>query len=164
VEQTDNDACEQIQIFTDGACLGNPGPGGYGAILAWRDNRKEISGGYALTTNNRMEMMALIQALEGLKRPCVADVYSDSKYLCDAILKGWLKGWKKKGWITADKKPVKNKDLWLRLDELLKTHKVTFNWVRGHAGHVENERCDELARRAASSTGLIKDEGYTFGK
>jgi ribonuclease HI len=161
VEPTDNGSAEHIQIFTDGACLGNPGPGGYGAILAWRDSRKEISGGYALTTNNRMEMMGLIQALETLERPSVIETYTDSKYLHDAIVKGWLKGWQKKGWLTADRKPVKNQDLWRRLDGLLKQHKVTFNWVRGHAGHVENERCDVLARRAASSTGLLKDEGYT---
>ena len=140
------DAEEIVEIFTDGACSGNPGPGGGGAILRWRGSERELWGGEAMTTNNRMELMAAIQALETLKRPVHAKLHTDSQYLRDGITQ-WLARWKKNGWRTADKKPVKNIDLWQRLDEALAHHNVEFIWVRGHAGHPENERADELARR-----------------
>ena len=136
---------KHIEIFTDGACSGNPGPGGWGAILRWNGNEKELSGGEAETTNNRMELMAAISALESLKEPCSADLYTDSSYVRDGIGK-WMFGWKKNGWRTADKKPVKNLELWQRLDEARKRHKVEWHWIKGHAGHPENERADELAR------------------
>ena len=138
---------KHIEIYTDGACSGNPGPGGWGALLRWNGNTKELSGGTADTTNNRMELMAAISALEALKEPVTADLYTDSSYVRDGIAK-WMIGWKKNGWKTADKKPVKNAELWQRLDEARKIHKVEWHWVRGHAGHPENERCDELAREA----------------
>ncbi|HEY5608247.1 MAG TPA: ribonuclease HI [Alphaproteobacteria bacterium] len=140
------DAEEIVEIFTDGACSGNPGPGGWGAILRWRGSERELWGGEAMTTNNRMELMAAIQALETLKRPVHAKLHTDSQYLRDGITQ-WLPRWKKNGWRTADKKPVKNVDRWQRLDEALAHHNVEFIWVRGHAGHPENERADELARR-----------------
>jgi ribonuclease HI len=134
-----------IDIFTDGACSGNPGPGGWGAILRWRGEEKEMSGGETLTTNNRMEMMAAIQALEALKRPATVRIHTDSVYLRDGITR-WIHAWKAKGWKTAAKKPVKNIDLWQRLESALEHHQVDWIWVRGHAGHPENERADELAR------------------
>jgi ribonuclease HI len=134
-----------IDIFTDGACSGNPGPGGWGALLRWGDHEKELMGGEAATTNNRMELMAAIAALESLKRPCKVRLHTDSMYLKDGITR-WIHGWKAKGWRTADKKPVKNVDLWQRLDAALAGHDIEFLWVRGHAGHVENERADALAR------------------
>lgn len=136
-----------VEIYTDGACSGNPGPGGWGAILRFKGVEKELSGGDPETTNNRMEMMAAISALEALKRPCVIDIYTDSSYVRDGITK-WIFGWQKRGWKTADKKPVKNVELWLRMLEALRPHKVEWHWVKGHAGHPENERCDELARMA----------------
>ena len=136
---------KKIEIYTDGACSGNPGPGGWGAILIWNDHRKELKGGEAPTTNNRMELMAAIQALEALKVGVEADVYTDSAYVKDGISK-WIHGWKKNGWKTADKKPVKNAELWQALEEARNRHKVTLHWVKGHAGHPENERADELAR------------------
>ncbi|MEJ1157776.1 ribonuclease HI [Prosthecomicrobium sp. N25] len=136
---------DRVEIYTDGACSGNPGPGGWGAILRFRGAEKELKGGEADTTNNRMEMMAAISALEALKRPCKADVYTDSAYLRGGIT-GWIHGWKRNGWRTADKKPVKNADLWQRLDLALKPHDIVWHWVKGHAGHPENERADELAR------------------
>lgn len=134
-----------VEIFTDGACSGNPGPGGWGAILRWRSEDKEIYGGEPDTTNNRMEMMAAIQALEGLKRATNVVLYTDSTYLRDGITK-WIHGWKRNGWKTAAKKPVKNEDLWRRLDDALADHEIDFRWVKGHSGHPENERADELAR------------------
>ncbi|MDR4307316.1 ribonuclease HI [Chelatococcus sambhunathii] len=134
-----------VDIFTDGACSGNPGPGGWGAILRFGDAEKELSGGEALTTNNRMELLAAISGLEALRRRCPVVVHTDSQYLRDGVTK-WIHGWKRNGWKTADKKQVKNQDLWMRLDELLKTHDVEWRWVKGHAGHAENERADELAR------------------
>lgn len=152
-----------VQIYTDGACLGNPGPGGYGAILKHGGREKELSGGFARTTNNRMEIMGVIMALEALTRPCQAEVVTDSLYVRDAIEKGWLSNWKKNGWRTAAKAPVKNRDLWERLDGLLRLHSVTFSWVRGHNGHPENERCDALAREAATGNGLPEDRGYLAG-
>ena len=135
----------EVVVFTDGACSGNPGPGGWGAILMYGDKRKELNGGEAETTNNRMELMAAIGALEALKRPCNVELHTDSKYLQDGISK-WIKGWKRNGWLTAERKPVKNAELWQRLDEARKIHTVEWKWVKGHAGHAENERADELAR------------------
>ncbi|MFD2238596.1 ribonuclease HI [Aureimonas populi] len=134
-----------VEIYTDGACSGNPGPGGWGAILVSGGTRREMMGGEALTTNNRMELLAAIEALGALKRPCVVDLHSDSQYLRDGITK-WIFGWKRNGWRTADKKPVKNVELWQRLDAERLRHEVRFHWVRGHAGHEMNERADELAR------------------
>jgi ribonuclease HI len=139
-----------VDAFTDGACSGNPGPGGWGAILRWRGQERELSGGEALTTNNRMELMAAIMALETLKRPATVRVHTDSMYLKDGIQK-WLPQWKKRGWKTADKKPVKNVDLGQRLVAAADRHDVSWHWVRGHAGHVENERADVLARAAIAA-------------
>lgn len=136
---------KHVDIFTDGACSGNPGPGGWGAILRFGSIEKELSGGEASTTNNRMEMTAVISALSALKESCEVTVFSDSKYVIDSITLGWAEGWKKRGWVKSDKKPALNADLWEVLLELLKKHKVTFVWVKGHAGHPENERCDTLA-------------------
>ncbi|KAB2667035.1 ribonuclease HI [Brucella tritici] len=136
---------KRIEAFTDGACSGNPGPGGWGAILRWNGNVKELKGGEADTTNNRMELMAAISALSALKEPCEVDLYTDSVYVRDGI-SGWIEGWKRNGWKTADKKPVKNAELWQALDEARKPHRVNWHWVKGHAGHPENERADELAR------------------
>lgn len=134
-----------VEIFTDGACSGNPGPGGWGAILRYKGVEKELSGGEPETTNNRMELTAVISALSALKEPCDVQLYSDSKYIIDAVTKGWAKSWKAKGWIKADKKPALNSDLWDTLLSLLDKHTVEFIWVKGHAGHPENERCDTLA-------------------
>ena len=136
-----------VEIFTDGACRGNPGPGGWGAILRYGEVEKELSGGDPATTNNRMEMTAAIAGLEALKRPCRVRLYTDSQYLRDGIMQ-WLAGWKARGWRTADKKPVKNVDLWQRLDAAAAPHQIEWLWVRGHAGHPENERVDALARAA----------------
>lgn len=134
-----------VQIFTDGACSGNPGPGGWGAILRYGAAEKELSGGAAETTNNRMELTGVISALAALKEPCQVLLTTDSKYVVDSITKGWVYGWKKRGWVKSDKKPALNVDLWEQLLPLLERHKVTFHWVKGHAGHPENERCDQLA-------------------
>lgn len=134
-----------VEIFTDGACSGNPGPGGWGAVLRWNGVEKELSGGEPETTNNRMELMAAIAALESLKRPVPVVLTTDSTYVRDGITK-WIHNWKKNGWRTANKKPVKNADLWQRLDAALKDHEIRWEWVKGHAGHPENERADELAR------------------
>lgn len=140
---------KHIEIYTDGACSGNPGPGGWGAILRFRTGEKvyekEISGGEAGTTNNRMELTGVISALAALKEPCQVLLTTDSKYVVDSITKGWVYGWKKRGWVKSDKKPTLNVDLWEQLLPLLERHKVTFHWVKGHAGHPENERCDQLA-------------------
>lgn len=136
-----------VDIFTDGACSGNPGPGGWGAILRYGSVEKELSGGEAATTNNRMEMMAAIAALEALKGPAHVRLHTDSQYVKNGITT-WIHGWKKNGWKTSDKKPVKNVDLWQRLDTALKAHKIDWIWVKGHDGHVENERADALARGA----------------
>jgi ribonuclease HI len=137
----------RVVIHTDGACSGNPGPGGWGAILQWGGHMKELKGGEAHTTNNRMELMAAIMALETLKRPCDIDLHTDSQYLRQGIT-GWIHGWKRNGWKTADRKPVKNADLWQRLDAVVDRHTVHWHWVRGHSGHDLNERADELAREA----------------
>jgi ribonuclease HI len=134
-----------VVIHTDGACSGNPGPGGWGAILSYGTNHKELKGGEVHTTNNRMELMAAIAALEALKRPCVVDLHTDSEYLRNGIL-SWMARWKGNGWRTAEKKPVKNVDLWQRLDGALAAHTVRWHWVKGHAGHRMNERADQLAR------------------
>ena len=134
-----------VELFTDGACSGNPGPGGYGIVLRYGTAEKEISGGDASTTNNRMELSAVIVGLSALKEPCKVILTTDSRYVVDAVTKGWVYGWKKRGWVKADKKPALNSDLWEQLLPLLEKHEVTFNWVRGHAGHPENERCDRLA-------------------
>lgn len=134
-----------VEIFTDGACSGNPGPGGWGAVLRMDEHYKELSGGEADTTNNRMELMGVIAALSALKYPCRVVLTTDSKYVCDSVAKGWARSWQKNNWIKSDKKPALNSDLWERLLALLDTHDVTFKWVKGHAGHPENERCDALA-------------------
>lgn len=136
---------KKVEIFTDGACSGNPGPGGWGAILRYNGHEKELSGGEKNTTNNRMELTAVIKSLEQLKEPCKVMLTTDSKYVSDGIGKGWAVSWQQNGWRKADKKPALNPDLWERLLELLKIHDVTINWVKGHAGHPENERCDKLA-------------------
>lgn len=133
-----------IDLYTDGACSGNPGPGGWAALLRWNGHEKELSGGEAETTNNRMELTAVIRGLEAIKKPSRVTVHSDSKYVIECVEK-WLPGWKKKGWKTVNKKPVKNQDLWLALDSAMSPHDVTFRWVKGHAGHAENERVDKLA-------------------
>ena len=134
-----------VTIYTDGACSGNPGPGGWGAILEWQGHEEELSGGEAQTTNNRMELTAVLTALSLLKEPCTVELHSDSKYVVDAIDKGWLYGWQKKGWIKADKKPVLNVDLWQQLLPLLARHNVRLHWVKGHAENEKNNRCDQLA-------------------
>ena len=136
----------RVTAYTDGACSGNPGPGGWGVILSWDGHVKELCGGEELTTNNRMELMAAIVALETLKRPCDVDVHTDSQYLRDGVI-GWIHGWKRNGWKTAAKKPVKNVELWQRLDAATQQHNIEWHWVKGHAGHEHNERADELARQ-----------------
>ena len=134
-----------VTIYTDGACSGNPGPGGWGAILRYKDTEKELSGGAADTTNNRMELTAVIKGLEALKEPCVVELYSDSKYVIDALEKGWAWGWKKRNWVKSDKKPALNPDLWDRLLNLTMKHEVHCHWVKGHADNPMNNRCDEMA-------------------
>lgn len=136
---------KDVEIFTDGACSGNPGAGGWGVVMRYQGHEKEMSGGEAQTTNNRMELTGVIQALGALKEACNVTLTTDSRYVVDAVEKGWVYGWQKKGWMRTPKEPAKNVDLWQQLLPLLKKHKVTFNWVRGHAGHPENERCDALA-------------------
>lgn len=153
---------KEVEIFTDGACSGNPGPGGYGAILLYGKFRRETSGGYRQTTNNRMELLGAIAALRLLKEPCKVILYSDSSYLVNAISKNWLKNWKARNWIKSDKEPVLNRDLWQMLDELLSVHQVTFKWVKGHASNVNNNRCDELARAAAANKEKwLEDAGFS---
>ncbi len=144
-----------VVIHTDGACSGNPGPGGWGAILESHHHRKELSGGEPQSTNNRMELMAAISALEALKGPSRVDLWTDSNYVRDGIMK-WIHGWRRNGWKTADKKPVKNAELWRRLDDATKRHEIEWHWLKGHAGHAENERADELAREAIKA---MKDSG-----
>ena len=151
---------KKITIFTDGSCLGNPGPGGWGTLLRYEDHERELSGGYRLTTNNRMEIMAAIAGLESLTESCDVELYTDSQYLRHAVEKRWLAGWVRNGWKTAAKKPVKNQDLWQRLQQQLARHQVVLTWVRGHNGHPENERCDELARTQSSRRDLPEDQGY----
>lgn len=150
---------KQVEIFTDGSCLGNPGPGGYGTVMRYKQHEKELSDGFFMTTNNRMELLAAIVGLSSLKESCQVDLTTDSQYVRQGITQ-WIHNWKKRGWKTADKKPVKNADLWQRLDQETQRHQVTWHWVKGHAGHPENERCDELARTAAESPSK-EDTGYT---
>lgn len=151
---------KRVTIHTDGGCKGNPGPGGYGAVLVSGKHRKELSAGYRQTTNNRMELRAAIAALEVLGEPCEVELHSDSKYLIDAVSKRWIDGWKKRGWLTAAKQPVKNQDLWERLLVAAKPHKIDWRWVKGHAGDLENERCDVLGNLAIASNVLLEDVGF----
>ena len=154
-----------VTIYTDGSSRGNPGPGGYGAVLQFRDaegtlHERELSGGFERTTNNRMELLAVIVALEALKRPCEVQLHSDSQYVVNAFNQHWVDGWLKRGWKIASKQPVKNVDLWKRLLEAKRPHKVEFVWVKGHAGHPENERCDALATAAADAPDRQRDTGF----
>lgn len=151
---------KQVTIYTDGACKGNPGPGAYGVVLLFGEHRKEVSAGYRLTTNNRMELLAAITALNLLQQPCKVELHSDSKYLVQAMNDRWIDGWQKKGWVNSKKEPVKNKDLWLQLLDAIGSHDITWKWVKGHAGNTENERCDELANEAVIADGLLEDEGF----
>ncbi|MFN6192506.1 MAG: ribonuclease HI [Planctomycetota bacterium] len=153
-------ASPSVTIYSDGACLGNPGRGGYGAVLLFGHHRKELSAGFRRTTNNRMEMLGAIVGFEALTKPCHVELWSDSQYLIHALDKGWLAGWQKRGWRTSSKEPVKNKDLWLRLLSAIEGHKVRWQWVRGHTGNPENERCDQLAVAAANGADLQDDVGY----
>ncbi|NLD95387.1 MAG: ribonuclease HI [Fibrobacter sp.] len=156
---------KKITIYSDGACSGNPGPGGYGVILKFNDITKELSAGFKNTTNNRMEIMGAIVGLEALKEPCDVTIVTDSQYLVNAIEKGWAKKWKSQGWMRNKKEPALNPDLWDRLLKLVSKHTVTFQWVRGHNGHPENERCDELAVEAASRSDLPDDvRVHMYGK
>ena len=150
---------KKVSIYTDGACSGNPGKGGWGAVLVYNGTEKEMSGFEAETTNNRMELMAVIAGLEALNRPCEVELYSDSKYVVDAFNQHWIDGWLKKGWKRGKNEPVKNVDLWKRLLAAKEPHQVRFIWVKGHDGHPQNERCDTLATTAADGTDLIVDEG-----
>ena len=136
---------KEVTIYTDGACSGNPGPGGWGAVLCYKGTEKELSGGEAMTTNNRMELTAAVSALKASKEPCRVYLYSDSKYLVDSLMKGWVIAWEKRGWVKADKKPALNADLWQELLRLDKVHEITYHWVKGHADDDYNNRCDELA-------------------
>lgn len=154
---------KKVVIYTDGACSGNPGPGGWGAILTYGKHRKEIFGGEAETTNNRMELLAAISALESLKRHSVVELFTDSNYVMQGITE-WIHGWKRNGWRTADKKPVKNLDLWQRLEEAKLKHEVHWRWVKGHAGHLENERADELARQGMAEFKVARAAGKTGSK
>ena len=151
---------KEVTIYTDGACSGNPGKGGFGVILNFNGRTKEISKGYLLTTNNRMELLAAIKGLEALKEPCKVKLWSDSKYLIDSINKKWIDSWQKNGWKNSKKEKVKNKDLFERLIKLTNIHDVEFLWVKGHDGHMENERCDFLATSAINSDNLEIDENY----
>jgi ribonuclease HI len=155
---------KRVIIHTDGACKGNPGPGAYGAVLVCGRHRKELSAGYRLTTNNRMELRGAIAALEVLSEPCEVELHSDSKYLVQAITEKWLDGWKRRDWLTSDKKPVKNRDLWQQIISVTAIHKVQWRWVKGHAGHAENERCDELANLAVTGRFLLEDTGFDKGR
>lgn len=148
-----------VTIFTDGSCLGNPGAGGYAAVLIYKQHRKELSGGFRLTTNNRMELLAAITALESLKSPCDIELTTDSQYVRLGITQ-WLAGWKRNKWLTSQKKPVKNQDLWLRLDQASQQHTINWHWVKGHSGHPENERCDVLARLAAENAPTAIDQEF----
>ena len=151
---------KKVEIYTDGACSGNPGKGGYGIILSYQGKEKELSQGFRCTTNNRMEVLSAIVALEALKESCEVALYSDSRYLVDSIQKGWVYAWQKNGWRKADKKPALNRDLWERILPLLDKHSVTFHWVKGHNSHPENERCDALAVAAYQQESLSEDTNY----
>ncbi|MDT0581340.1 MULTISPECIES: ribonuclease HI [Alteromonadaceae] len=150
---------KKLKIYTDGSCLGNPGPGGYGALLIFNEHKKRLSKGYKLTTNNRMELLAPVAALNSLKEKCQVDLYTDSQYVKNGINQ-WIHNWKKNGWRTKDKKPVKNADLWQQLEEAVSKHDVDWHWVKGHSGQPENEEVDDLAREAASGNALHTDEEY----
>lgn len=150
---------KHVEVFTDGSCLRNPGPGGYGVVLRYREHEKLLSKGFRRTTNNRMEMMAAIEGLRALKQSCVVTLTTDSQYLRLGITQ-WIGGWKRSGWKTQAKEPVKNVDLWIELDGQVARHEVTWKWVKGHAGHRDNERCDALARRAAEGAAMEADAGY----
>lgn len=154
---------KEVTIYTDGACLGNPGPGGYGVVLLYNSHRKELSGGYRKTTNNRMEIMAAIAGLRALKHPCGVTLYSDSRYVVQAMSEGWAKRWRAKGWKRNAKEPAKNPDLWAEMLDLSDRHDVSYKWVKGHAGNVENERCDALAVAAANQPNLPPDTPYETG-
>lgn len=147
-----------VEIFTDGSCLGNPGKGGIGILLRYQGRERQISQGYLLTTNNRMELLAVIEALNALKEPCRVQLHSDSQYMQNGIQK-WIFNWKKNNWKTSDKKPVKNQDLWIALDNAIQRHQVEWQWVKGHSGHYENEICDQLAKQGAN-TPTLEDSGY----
>lgn len=147
-----------VEIFTDGSCLGNPGKGGIGILLRYQGREKQISQGYLLTTNNRMELLAVIEALNALKEPCQVQLHSDSQYMQNGIQK-WIFNWKKNNWKTSDKKPVKNQDLWIALDNAIQRHQVEWQWVKGHSGHDENEICDQLAKQGANNP-TLEDSGY----
>jgi ribonuclease HI len=151
---------KRVVIYGDGACVGNPGPGGYGVVLLYGGRRRELSGGFRLTTNNRMELMAVIVGFEALREPCDVELHSDSRYVIEAMRQRWLDAWRARGWKTSDKKPVANQDLWERLLRAIAPNEVKWHWVRGHAGDVENERCDELAEAAARGTKFEIDAGY----
>lgn len=151
---------KKVELYTDGACSGNPGRGGYGAVLRYNGAEKTFSQGYRLTTNNRMELMGAVVGLEALKEPCEVELCSDSKYLVDAVTKGWVYGWQKKGWKKSDGKPALNVDLWERLLELMRVHKVKLVWIKGHAGHPDNERCDRMAVAAYNGDELAEDVNY----
>ncbi|MEC7726405.1 MAG: ribonuclease HI [Planctomycetota bacterium] len=153
-------ASDPVVIYSDGACLGNPGRGGYGTVMLFGDHRKELHQGFRLTTNNRMELLGAIVGLEALSRPCSVDLYSDSTYVVNAMSKGWLAGWRRRGWKTASKQPVKNQDLWQRMVRAVGDHDVRWHWVKGHSGDPENERCDTLAVAAANGAGLLEDDGF----
>jgi ribonuclease HI len=152
---------KHVTLYTDGGCINNPGPGGYGVVLIYDSHRKELSGGFRKTTNNRMEIFAAIAGLEALKEPCHVTLFSDSQYLVHAIQKGWARKWRANGWRRSTKEKAINPDLWERLLKLCEIHDVQFQWVRGHAGHPENERCDQLAKGAAQGPDLAIDTGYT---
>lgn len=154
---------KRVIIHTDGACKGNPGPGAYAAVLVSGGHRKELAAGYRLTTNNRMELRAAIAALELLTEPCEVELHSDSKYLVQAVTHQWLPGWQRRGWLTSDKKPVKNQDLWQLLLAAMAPHRIQWRWLKGHAGHAENERCDELANHAVAGNHLLEDTGFVPG-
>jgi ribonuclease HI len=151
---------KQITVYTDGGCINNPGPGGYGVVLVYNSHRKELSGGFQRTTNNRMEIFAAIAGLETLKEPCRVTIVSDSQYLVYAVQKGWARKWKANRWMRNNKEKAINPDLWERLLKLCEIHDARFEWIRGHAGHPENERCDELAKAAARKSDLAIDSGY----
>ena len=151
---------KQVTIYTDGACTGNPGPGGYGTVLLFGERRGELSGGYRRTTNNRMELMGPIKGLEALKESCRVTLYSDSKYVVDSMTKGWAQRWRANGWMRNKREKAVNPDLWAKLLDLCQEHQVEFRWVRGHAGIPENERCDQLAVQAAHGRNLPADQGY----
>lgn len=151
---------KHVTIYTDGACIGNPGPGGYGVVLIYGGHRRQLSGGYRHTTNNRMELIAPIKALEALNQRCQVTLHSDSQYVVEGIEKGWAKRWRANGWMRNKREPAVNPDLWGRLLDLCDVHAVQFQWVRGHSGNPENERCDQLAVQAAHQKDLPSDEGY----